>query len=149
MGDVAVTIRRADDTTLPYVEALLERNDLPVRDVRSRPGCFFVASAGGDRVGIGGLERHGVDGLLRSIVVERSARGSGYGAAICEALEAEARAEGVETLYLLTTTASSFFAHRGYVEIERTDAPGTVRQTAQFDGLCPASATCMRRSLSR
>lgn len=116
--------------------------------MRSRPGCFSVGYVDGDPVGAGGIERYGAVGLLRSVVVEETARGNGYGAAICRALEAEARADGVETLYLLTTTATDFFAERGYAELERADAPAAIRETTQFDELCPASATCMRKYLS-
>jgi len=132
---------------LDHVETLLERNDLPAADVRSKPDCFYVASADGDRVGAGGLERFGTNGLLRSLVVERSARGNGYGTAIREALEAEARTNGIETLYLLTTTVADFFAAAGYSRIARSAAPAPIRNTTEFADLCPASATCMRKSL--
>lgn len=147
MDGPTVTLQAVDDATLPYVETLLERNGLPSRDVRSKPECFYVGYDGDDSVGIGGIEPYGTDGLLRSVVVERSARGNGVGTAICGALEDEARAGGVETLYLLTTTASGFFADRGYVEVERTDAPATIRGTTEFSDLCPESATCMRKRL--
>lgn len=84
----------------------------------SKPGCFYAGYDGGEPVGIGGLERHGSDGLLRSVVVEKSARGDDIGAARCEALETEACARGVEGPYLLTTTAAGFFAAR---DDERAD----------------------------
>jgi amino-acid N-acetyltransferase len=149
MDDATVTLRRADDdATISLVETLLEDNDLPSRDVRSKPGCFHVGDDDGDPVCVGGVEAYGNDGLLRSVVVEQSVRGDGVGTALCAALEREARAEGVETLYLLTTTASGFFANRGYEQIERADAPATIRQTTEFEDLCPATAVCMRKSLS-
>lgn len=147
MSDPTVRLGRADDGALPYVERLLAANDLPTGDVRSTPGRFYVGYDADDRVGVAGLEVHGSDGLLRSVAVERGARGKGYGAAICDAVEAEAREEGVETLYLLTTTAAEFFADRGYAEIDRTDVPDAVRRTAEFEDLCPVSATCMTKSL--
>ncbi len=149
MSGATVTIRRATESTIGYVESLLEANGLPSRDVRSRPECFYVAYDGDETVGVGGIEGYGTDGLLRSVVVEPSARGVGFGTAMCDALEDEAHAEGVETLYLLTTTASEFFADRGYVEIERGDAPTTIRQTTEFSDLCPATATCMKQSSAR
>ena len=114
---------------LDYVEALLERNGLPSRDVRARPEQFYYATAEGERVGIGGLEPYGSVGLLRSVAVEAAKRGHGYGSAICEALESKARTNGVETLYLLTTTAAAFFDARGYETVDRADAPAAIRQT--------------------
>lgn len=147
MDDAAFKLRRADDADRSYVETLLEANGLPSRDVREKPGCFYVGRHGTDRVGVGGVEVHGTDGLLRSLVVERSVRGEGFGAAICDRLETTARTDGVETLYLLTTTASAFFGNRGYAEIDRSAAPGVIRETTEFADLCPASAVPMRKRL--
>lgn len=147
MDETTLALRRADGADLSYVERLLERNGLPTEDVRSKSERFYVAYDGEDRVGIGGLETDGSVGLLRSVVVDRSVRGRGYGTRLCEKLEAEARSAGVETLYLLTTTASEFFSARDYVEIDRADAPDAVRRTTEFTDLCPTTATCMEKSL--
>ena len=148
MTGTVVTLRQADEEgDIAYVESLLERNDLPSADVRSKPDCFYVGYDGETRVGVGGIERYGTAGLLRSLAVERSMRGDGVGASLCAALEAEARNVGVETLFLLTTTASGLFADRGYAEIERADAPDAVQRTAEFTDLCPETAACMRKSL--
>ena len=148
MSSVTVALRRADESDLPYVERLLSDEELPTADLRTSPARFYVGYDGDERVGTGGLERYGTDGLLRSVVVEPSARGNGYGTAICEALERRARAEGVERLYLLTTTAAEFFAERGYEDVERSDAPAAIRETSEFDDLCPASAACLRKRLT-
>lgn len=147
MNGASVSLGRADENDIRYVETLLAENGLPSEDVRSKPECFYVARVDGDPVGIGGVERCGTHGVLRSIVVESSVRGTGIGTAICAALERTARTEGIERLYLLTTTASGFFANLGYAKIDRADVPAAVRRTPEFDDLCPASATCMRKSL--
>ncbi|RKD97537.1 arsenic resistance N-acetyltransferase ArsN2 [Halopiger aswanensis] len=153
MDSASITLRPigerggARDPDLAYVESLLEATNLPNDDVREKPEAFYIASDGDERVGIGGLEQYGGDGLLRSLVVESGARSNGYGTAICDALEEAARADGIERLYLLTTTAAEFFADRGYERIDRSDAPPAIRRTDQFADLCPATATCLRRSL--
>ncbi|SDF54935.1 amino-acid N-acetyltransferase [Halorubrum xinjiangense] len=133
---------------LDYVETLLERNGLPAEDVGDSPANFYVATVGGERIGVGGIEPYGRVGLLRSVVVDARKRGVGYGSAICDALETRARKGGVKELYLLTTTASGFFSERGYAAIERTDAPEAIRNTTEFADLCPASAVCMRKTLN-
>lgn len=147
MDRETLTLQQADGDTLPYVETLLERNDLPSQEVRANPDWFYVGYAGTDPVGIAGLERYGANGLLRSVVVEHDARGNGFGTALCEALETTASADGVETLYLLTTTAAGFFANRGYSEHERSDVPVSIQQTTEFDSLCPTTATCLKKPL--
>ena len=143
----SLTLDRADAGDLDRVEALLAANDLPSRDVRTTPGRFFLARSGTAVVGVGGVEPYGSAGLLRSVVVEESSRGRGYGAALCGALEARARENGLETLYLLTTTASGFFRRIGYEAVDREHVPSSVRRTTEFTDLCPASATCMRKDL--
>jgi amino-acid N-acetyltransferase len=142
-----LTLDQADDGSTGYVEQLLERSDLPTADLRSGPGQFYVARHGTGRVGVGGLEVYGSNALLRSVAVEPSLRGQGFGTGLCDALERKARAEDVETLYLLTTTAAGFFAGHGYVEIDREATPPEICETTEFAELCPSSATCLRKEL--
>jgi amino-acid N-acetyltransferase len=143
----SLTVRQASEDDVARVESLLETNELPHRDVRAKPECFFVARSGTAVVGIGGIERYGANGLLRSVVVAESKRGHGYGAALCDALEDRARADEVATLYLLTTTAEEFFSQRGYEVVSREAVPSSIRGTTEFAELCPDSATCMRKHL--
>lgn len=147
MTDTSLTLHRATGSDLDRVAMLLAANDLPSRDVHDSPARFFLARADGEAVGVGGLEPSGDAALLRSLVVPAVHRGRGYGTALREALEAEARDRGVETLYLLTTTASAFFARHGYETVDRETVPSGIRGTTEFDDLCPASAVCMRKRL--
>lgn len=152
MSSATVMLRRADADSIGAVEQLLERNDLPASDVRSSPTNFFIGvdpeQRDGERVvGVGGIEAYPPHGLLRSVVVKRSDRGKGYGTALCDELEQFAREEGVETLYLLTTTAAEFFADRGYVPTDRDAVPDVIQATTEFAELCPDSATCLSREL--
>lgn len=142
-----VVIRRATNDDMTYIETLLDENELPTTDVRSHPEWFHIASAGESRVGIGGLESYGDVGLLRSVVVEQSARGEGTGTELCDALEKIALSREIDTLYLLTTTAADFFASRGYITIDRSEPPDPIQHTTQFDRLCPMEAICMEKSL--
>ena len=147
MTDDTITLRRAATDDLDRVEALLVANDLPYEDVHSGAATFFVGESDDEVVGVGGLEVYGSVALLRSVVVEASARGEGYGSALCDALEARGRDAGADALYLLTTTAPAFFERRGYEVVERDAAPPEIRETSEFRDLCPASATCMRKRL--
>lgn len=141
----SVILRAAEGSE--YIESLLERNGLPTEDVEGNLDWFYVGYADGTRVGIGGIERYGRVGLLRSVVVEQSVRGRGFGTALCAELETVARNAGVETLYVLTTTAAEFFAARGYVPVDRTTVPPAIEETTEFAELCPTTATCLKKSL--
>ena len=147
MSSESLTLRQATEDRLSYVRTLLDRNDLPTQDVEAKSDSLYVAFVADEPVGVGGIESHGTDGLLRSVVVERDVRDDGVGTALCDALEERATSDRVERLYLLTTTASDFFDDRGYVEVERAEVPATIRQTTEFDELCPSTATVMWKAL--
>lgn len=131
-----------------YVESLLELNDLPTADLDDAFSALFVARSDSERrIGVAGLEVVDNVGLLRSVAVERSARGEGYGTAITEELLLRARREDLGAVYLLTTTAADFFADFGFETVARETVPAAIRGTEQFSDLCPSSATCMKKSL--
>ena len=56
-------------------------------------------------------------------------------------------AMGISALYLLTQTATTFFARYDYTPADRTRVPALITATLEFAELCPANATCMSKSL--
>jgi amino-acid N-acetyltransferase len=134
--------------SLASVVALLEGAALPTEDL-TEAHCenFFFAGAAATPTGLVGLEVYGDVALLRSLVVTPGLRGSGEGTALLRHAEDQARARGVRDLYLLTTTAESFFARQGYVRAARDTAPAAIRATREFSGICPASSAFMWRRL--
>lgn len=95
---------------LDYVKNCLKQTGLPTQDLQTTPAEFYYATADGKQIGVGGIEDYGRVGLLRSVVVEPPEQEQGYGRALCTALETTAQTNGIEVLYLLTTTAAEFFA---------------------------------------
>ncbi len=136
-------------TYTPEIEALLLRGNLPVADLREGGPVQLLAHHHGPQViGVAGIEAYGTVGLLRSVAVDEAHRKGGHGRALVAGAEAWAAGHGIDTLYLLTTTAAGFFAGLGYTEIPRAEAPAAIARTAQFSGLCPASSTFMRKELA-
>lgn len=133
----------------PALARLLAANGLPTDDL-DEPGRRFwrVADARGT-LGYGGLEVHGADALLRSVVVPDERRGAGNGRAVVAAVRAQAVTLGVERLWLLTTDAAGFFERLGFQRVERMSAPPAIQSSAQFAGLCPGTAVCLRADLAR
>jgi arsenate reductase (thioredoxin) len=132
----------------PIALALLEAEGLPVSDLADGTfEHFFFAGSDGSPIGLVGLEIHGVDALLRSLVVCESERRKGLGAALVQHAEDYSMSKGVKAIYLLTTTAETFFSGLGYRPIDRTKAPPSIQVTREFASLCPASSTFMAKSL--
>lgn len=130
------------------LQALLVAAELPTEDLTSTSlGDFLAARAGDTLIGAAGLERHGDTALLRSVVVDKTLRGTGLGQRLVAAMEARARELGVRRLYLLTTTADKFFGRLGYRALARDEAPVAIQATAQFSQLCPSSSAFMMKAL--
>ncbi len=130
----------------PAIAGLLATAGLPHEDFARHLGNFIVARQNGMIVGAVGCEVCGPDALLRSLVVDPEARGTGLGDRLVRALAQQAVAHGVSRLYLLTTTAEAFFRARGFVRTGRAAVPSPVAATQEFRSLCPASAVCMARA---
>jgi N-acetylglutamate synthase-like GNAT family acetyltransferase len=127
----------------------LSQAGLPADDV-TQPGLRFwrFSTDEGAPAGFGGLEGHGADALMRSILTLPPLRGRGVAQAIVSALEAEAMLAKCQTVWLLTTTAQPLFEKMGYAAVERDDVPEAIRATAQFASLCPDSAAVMMKRLA-
>ncbi|HEX2209952.1 MAG TPA: arsenic resistance N-acetyltransferase ArsN2 [Longimicrobium sp.] len=130
------------------IVALLADAELPHDDLTPEHLRHFLVLRDDERIaGVVGMEVAEDAGLLRSLAVPAARRGGGVASRLVDALEAQARAYGIRTLYLLTTTAEGFFARRGYARSERAEVPHAIAATAEFRGICPASATCMAKAL--
>ncbi|RMH68300.1 MAG: GNAT family N-acetyltransferase [Gemmatimonadetes bacterium] len=144
-----MTVEIPPITALKSIKQLLRDAGLPYEDLTPlHLDHFFVAGENGAILGTVGLEicdtHHA---LLRSLVVSPGARERGLGTQLVNTVEQYARRKGISYVFLLTTTASAFFAKHGYALIPREDAPDAVQQTAEFKNICPSSARCMFKRL--
>jgi N-acetylglutamate synthase-like GNAT family acetyltransferase len=125
------------------LKAALARAGLPADDVGHDGPLFWRFERDDMPFGFAGIEVHGTDALLRSLITLPPLRQQGVGGAMIDKMEVEARARGASAIYLLTNDAVSFFAKRGYAPCGRDGVPAAIAATAQFARLCPASATVM------
>ncbi|MEP7326864.1 MAG: arsenic resistance N-acetyltransferase ArsN2 [Gemmatimonadota bacterium] len=143
------TIRQAAAGDHRGLLSLLTEAGLPVEGVPESLEGFLVAeTADGTIVGAAGIETHGHQGLLRSVVVSPALRGTGLGQALTEHALARARNSGLIDLYLLTTTAERFFPRFGFEPISRDRIRGAVLASAEFQGACPSTAVIMHCTLA-
>jgi amino-acid N-acetyltransferase len=143
----AAELATADD--LVAITTLLKSSGLPTGDLDSSRPTFTVVRAGPAVVAAGALQAYGKSALLRSVVVAADRRGRGLGYAIVRQLEQMALALRVRRLILLTETAQVFFGRQGYRTIERDAAPIAIQRSEEFRALCPRTAICMAKSMSK
>ncbi len=148
MMPAEVRIERAAAEDIAFVLSLVEECGLPVEGVREHFDRFFVATAGGERVGCVGMELYGEHVLLRSLAVARRARHAGIGAALLARAIAEARGAGGKTAWGLTTFGKKgLFDRFGFRVFPRAEAPPPLSRSSQFRGVCPESAVLIAVSL--
>lgn len=147
-ADDVATIRRARPDDLGCIERLLLESGLPTAGVANALDGFLVAEHDDTVVGVAGVEDCGEFGLLRSTAVAPAWRSRGLGRQIVERAIAESEGKGMRSLYLLTTTAERYFPGFGFSTTTRDAVPAALRNTEEFQGACPASATVMVRDLA-
>ena len=136
-------IRTANEKDWSGIERLLRDSALPLDGARDHISDFIVAEENGTVAGCAALERYGKIALLRSVAVDSALRGRRFGERMVEQLIAQARRDGIESLFLLTTTAAEWFPRFGFRAIERALAPSELSKSAEFRGACPATAVLM------
>ena len=149
MTETALSLMAAEPGDWPEVERLLESAGLPLSGVRENLAHFVVARRAARLIGAAGLEIHGAQGLLRSVVVAPEARGAGLGGRLTDAVIARARELRLAGLTLLTETAADYFPRYGFAVITRAEAPADVQQSVEFQGACPQSAVVMHLPLGQ
>lgn len=136
-------------SSIEEVTALLAENALPIVDISiSSPFQFFGIRDGGALVAVVGLELYPPFGLLRSLAVRATFRKRGFARELVSFAESFSATHGVESLFLLTTTANQFFVGLGYSPASRDKAPSSIQATSQFSSLCPASSAFLSKHVA-
>jgi amino-acid N-acetyltransferase len=145
-----ITLRPATDADVEAIANLLKESGLPISGVADFLAHGYVlAESGGRVVGAAGVESYNEAGLLRSVVVSESMRGTGLGRRLVVDRIDWAERNRLHTMYLLTETAPAFFSHLGFEVLPRDSAPDGIRSSSEFSEVCPESAVFMARSLSQ
>ncbi len=141
--------RIATEADWPAIERLLSESGLPLDGARDHLHGFVVVERDGEIGGCGALERYGSKALLRSVVVAPRLRGTRVGETIVRDLLDTARAQRIDTVVLLTTTAAEWFPRFGFQPIPRQSVPPELTQSLEFRGACPETAIVMSVNMRR
>ncbi|MCX5746304.1 MAG: GNAT family N-acetyltransferase, partial [Proteobacteria bacterium] len=146
IGDAMRPAQRAD---MASVRALLGSAGLasePARDEQF--GSYVVLRNERGVVGSVALEVHGDDAILRALAVDPEARGAGYGWMLADMALSQARWRGVRRIYLLTESASDFFAAKfGFRVVDRSTLSKAVAHSETFTRSATSGQVAMRVDL--
>lgn len=138
-------VRSASADDFNAVVQLLKAENLPTEDLQPDLPHFFVSADEGEIVGVIGLEIYGQNGLLRSMVVERNHRNRSIAKRLLSTLLNYAADKQVRNIYLITTTAETYFASKGFSVVNREHLPAAISSCQEFTTLCLSTATVMNR----
>jgi N-acetylglutamate synthase-like GNAT family acetyltransferase len=120
--------------------------DEPARD--DAFPSFYVLHNERGLVGSVALDVLGDDAILRALAVDAEARGAGYGWMLADTAVAQARWRGVRRIYLLTESASDFFAAKfGFRVVDRSTLSKQVAASETFTAVKGAGQVAMRLDL--
>lgn len=131
IGDAMRPARLADMESVRTIHASVGLRDESARD--DQFPSFYVLRNEHGTVGCAALEVYGDDAIFRGLAVISECRGAGYGWMLADMVVSQARWRGVRRIYLLTESASDFFAAKfGFRVVDRStfskriDAAGTL-----------------------
>ena len=136
-------IRPASPADLLHARALLAANALPLDGFPEEPEAVWIAAAGDRVVGVVALELYPDSALLRSLAVQQDLRGQRLGQQLVAAALDDVRRRDLAVVYLLTTTAETFFTRLGFAVVAREAVPDSLRGSIEFQSACPSTATSM------
>ena len=119
IGDAIRPAQRAD---MAAVRGLLGAANLPGEAATDeQASTFFLLRNERGVAGTVSLEVVGDDAILRALAVDPESRGAGYGWMLADMAVNQARWRGVRRIYLVTETASDFFAAKvGFRVVDRS-----------------------------
>jgi N-acetylglutamate synthase-like GNAT family acetyltransferase len=136
----------ATSTQTSAIVELLKANNLPITDLNTGERIFFVAVSDENIIGCVAVETYEDSGLLRSLAVADDFKGKGIGRKLLSEAESWAKSNNLKSLYLLTTTASEFFQQLGWIIVERSAAPDSIKNSSEFASVCPSTAVCLSKA---
>ncbi|MCB9231839.1 MAG: MFS transporter [Bacteroidia bacterium] len=139
-------VNSAED--MEALKEMLAKAGLPFDDVGEQNQRFFLYRFKELVLGTIGLQKAGNFGLLRSLSVAREFRRKHLGQNMIDKLINYSSETGIQQLYLITTSAQTYFEKQGFREISREKVPSEIQGTREYAELCPSEAKVMVKYLA-
>jgi len=131
----AVTLTPALPGDLHTILDLVRAVHLPPEGIAETIAYFWVAREGERIIGTVGLEVYDDLAFLRSLAVTPARQHTGLGSALTETALAYLTTRQFRAVYLLTTTAETFFARHDFYLLVRDEVPTSAQQSVEFQGV--------------
>ena len=138
-----INFNYANHEDIPKIVDLLESENLPSHELEENISHFLTAKEGNNLVGVIGFEFYQNYGLLRSFCVDKSYRNLSVGSELFDRAVSLAQLNNIDTIYLLTLTAESYFIGKGFKVIPREGVNELVKSSKEFASICPGTASCL------
>ena len=146
IGDAMRPAQRADMPAVRECLATAGLHDEVARD--DLAPSFYVLRNERGVAGTVALEVVGDDAILRSLAVDPEFRGAGYGWMLADMAVSQARWRGVRRIYLVTASASDFFAAKfGFRVVDRSTIAKQVASHEAFGRPVSSQLVAMRLDL--
>ena len=146
IGDAIRPAQRADMAPVRALLASVGLAQEPARD--EQQSSFFVLRNERGTVGTVALDVFGDDAVLRALAVDAECRGAGYGWMLADMAVSQARWRGIRRIYLLTESASDFFAAKfGFRVVDRSTLSRQVADSETFTHPAGGKQVAMRLDL--
>jgi UDP-N-acetylmuramate: L-alanyl-gamma-D-glutamyl-meso-diaminopimelate ligase len=146
IGDAIRPAQRGDMDSVREILKSVNLSDEQARDNQFQ--SFFVLRNEKGNVGCVSLEVYGDDAVLRALAVDPEFRGAGYGWMLADMAVGQARWRGVRRIYLLTESASDFFAAKfGFRVVDRTTLSKSISGSETFAAHAGSARVAMRLDL--
>jgi len=146
IGDAIRPAQRGDMDSVREILKSVNLSDEQARDDQFQ--SFFVLRNEKGNVGCVSLEVYGDDAVLRALAVDPEFRGAGYGWMLADMAVGQARWRGVRRIYLLTESASDFFAAKfGFRVVDRTTLSKSISGSETFAAHAGSARVAMRLDL--
>jgi len=148
LDEIGDSMRPAHREDMAAVRGMLAAAGLEEAARDDQQGSFFVLRNEDGVVGCVALEVLGDDAILRALAVDPRFRGAGYGWMLADTAVNHARWRGVRRIYLLTESASDFFAAKfGFRVVDRSTISKQVVGNEPFSRPASAQLVAMRLDL--
>jgi amino-acid N-acetyltransferase len=144
-----IDYRLATSNDISEIENVLSRVNLYSNGVSSTIDSCIVAVDNKKIIGTAAIEYCNKYALLKSFAVHPAFQNKGVGEKLFYNILPLCYQHDIETIFLLTLTASEYFKKLNFQSQDRNRVPKDLSKTYEFQTLCPSTASCLSLRLDQ